>query len=206
MVPKRFIGTPIQWKEGRDVTVEEQKKRVKAPKVCTSSLCISACEWCVLGAWRGQRRGMNQVPRRHGCGGGGVGEAEGPWGVQDGTGWNREVGSCARVGSAGRRGESTPYLVVCLETQRRPGMHALAGGLLYNDIIILLLLSSFLAFFVTVPVVWHKHVTVCTWQCPAVRPCCRTAARLLPPFSLSSPTLPGALQYRLTCNLFPLRP
>lgn len=32
VVPKRFIGTPIQWKEGRDVTVEEQKKRVKAPK------------------------------------------------------------------------------------------------------------------------------------------------------------------------------
>lgn len=33
VVPKAFTGTVISWKEGRDVTVEEQKRRVKAPKV-----------------------------------------------------------------------------------------------------------------------------------------------------------------------------
>ncbi|KAG2434978.1 hypothetical protein HYH02_011977 [Chlamydomonas schloesseri] len=32
VVPKAFTGTVINWKEGRDVTVEEQKRRVKAPK------------------------------------------------------------------------------------------------------------------------------------------------------------------------------
>ncbi len=33
VVPKAFTGTGINWKEGRDVTVEEQKRRVKSPKV-----------------------------------------------------------------------------------------------------------------------------------------------------------------------------
>ncbi|KAG2485904.1 hypothetical protein HYH03_015348 [Edaphochlamys debaryana] len=32
VVPKRFTGTPIAWKGGMDVTVEEQKRRVKGPK------------------------------------------------------------------------------------------------------------------------------------------------------------------------------
>ncbi|GFR47666.1 hypothetical protein Agub_g9410 [Astrephomene gubernaculifera] len=32
VVPKHFTGTPIQWKEGCDTTVELQKRRVKGPK------------------------------------------------------------------------------------------------------------------------------------------------------------------------------
>ncbi|MEW5306877.1 MAG: hypothetical protein WDW36_009314 [Sanguina aurantia] len=32
VVPKKFTGTAISWKEGKDVTVEVVKKRVKAPK------------------------------------------------------------------------------------------------------------------------------------------------------------------------------
>ncbi|GLI62336.1 hypothetical protein VaNZ11_004945 [Volvox africanus] len=32
VVPKRFTGTSISWKEGRDVTVEETKRRVKGGK------------------------------------------------------------------------------------------------------------------------------------------------------------------------------
>ncbi len=33
VVPRRFTGTAIEWKAGKDVTVEETKRRVKGGKV-----------------------------------------------------------------------------------------------------------------------------------------------------------------------------
>lgn len=78
VVPKRFIGTPIQWKEGRDVTVEEQKKRVKAPKVRISMcvlarVCLSTC--ALVCVWGGVCLGRGVDRARHET------SAKGLWGI-----------------------------------------------------------------------------------------------------------------------------